>query len=480
MNKLVKLSLLLFVVTYLFSSCSSDEVYPSLSLSERTIYFSRAGESVTITYETSHVSSIDVSDVPDGFDVSINSSNKTITVTAPTDYLYFDEVADGVDVTFTAVSSDDNYTYSYLRLGTTTLTMDISDQQSNCFVVSEPNTIYSFSAIAAGANGDIAIAPSSVGVVWQTVSTPIFFARLSGDNVEFYVPADTEDYDEDDLEDDLVEGNAIIAAYNDSGDVLWSWHIWISEFDAETENLTMNGSTIMNRNLGALDNSNSSDDEILASYGMYYQWGRKDPFPAPNTFDASNGDDATLCDVFGYSVTIEYLESTSSVGTVSYANAYPATYITGVEDSDYDWLYDSHSTTLWGDTKTDNDPCPKGWRVASPSVFEGLSIPDITEDNLSDWAGIYGWELSDGSTSDLFMGLGRRGQITGKIQNVNTNAIRPEPWVGYYWTTASGSDNLSRSLYFYYDAESLEDTGINSSSENVRSTGMQIRCQRDE
>ncbi len=106
-------------------------------------------------------------------------------------------------------------------------------------------------------------------------------------------------------------GNALIAALNSDGDVVWSWHIWITD---QSMNLSVvnNGSssyTILPVNLGWIDlgkgqfyqsrratlRFDSTEKEGLCSgemvveqaecetvstqgWSTYYQWGRKDPF----------------------------------------------------------------------------------------------------------------------------------------------------------------------------------------------------------
>ncbi len=103
------------------------------------------------------------------------------------------------------------------------------------------------------------------------------------------------------------EGNALIAAYDDGGEIIWSWHIWVTDNDPanETNAVTyytyrwdssgikydeprISGYQIMSCNLGALANEpeDDLDNEALfevtslrRTHGMLYQWGRKDPFP---------------------------------------------------------------------------------------------------------------------------------------------------------------------------------------------------------
>ncbi|MFI3317366.1 MAG: hypothetical protein SNF93_07360 [Rikenellaceae bacterium] len=476
--------LLLIAMATLITSCSEDEVRASLTLSQSSVYFSELGEQTTITYTGSDIVEIsfDEDDLPSGWEIYVSRGNQTMTIVGPTTEEDFEESLTSTTITFTVTSYDDLNSYDYLTLGTTNNSnVDLSASQANSFMVSQANTIYSFDATVKGEDGGT-ITPSSVSILWQTYPRPLSYSRLEDDKVVFHVAFDEDDYDEDGLTDDLFEGNAIIAAYNSSGTILWSWHIWVSDFSAEDSAVTLNGKSIMSRNLGACNNSTVSETTILESYGLYYQWGRKDPFVRPAYYNAAGSSDATMYDETGSAVTISYEESTSSVGKESYAIKYPLTFILGVEDSSYDWLYSAHSNELWSETKSVNDPCPKGWRVATPEVFDGLSIPALTQAEHDAIADSYGWILSDNAgNQNLFMGLGRRGYITGKIQNVNLNETRPTPWAGYYWSCAADdtTDNSANALYFAYDKTDPASNTI-SNKTLYRSNGMQVRCQRDE
>ena len=72
-----------------------------------------------------------------------------------------------------------------------------------------------------------------------------------------------------------ARGNALIGAFDAAGNVLWSWHLWLTE--APALQALDNGAVFMDRNLGAM--SASPEDGPL-TYGLKYQWGRKDPFYA--------------------------------------------------------------------------------------------------------------------------------------------------------------------------------------------------------
>ncbi|MFI3323880.1 MAG: hypothetical protein SNI45_00610 [Rikenellaceae bacterium] len=483
MNKFSFYFTLLTAVAILVSpSCSSDSVSASITLSQQAIFFSQLGESQVITFTGSNIDTLEVDedDIPDGWEITIKKSSKKITVYGPTTQEDFDNSLTSSSITFTATSEDDLTGSDYLTVGTTNSYIDLSSEQSNCYAVTEPGAIYSFNGTLI-AESSQTISPDYVEILWQTYPAPLSYARLLDDNtVEFHVTVDEDDYDEDGYSDDLFKGNALIAAYDSDDNVLWSWHIWITENDIETTSVTLNDIEIMGYNLGSFTNSTLSETTILESYGLYYQWGRKDPFVGPYYYNAAGATDKTMRNEYGTTVTISYCQTNPIMGRVSYTIANPLTYLMGVEESNYDWLYAESNDDLWSETKGIYDPCPKGWRVASPELYEGLMVPTMSQDEILTAANDYGWKLSDAEgNSNNFMGVGRRGYITGKIQNVNINVEKPMPWAGYYWSTTSES-STTRATAMYFAIDALDPSGNEIFNSNFyRSNGMQVRCQRD-
>ena len=97
-------------------------------------------------------------------------------------------------------------------------------------------------------------------------------------------------------------GSGAIAAYsgeNGTGDILWSWHIWVTDYSPDPLGNTdvstpvekrkqkyVNPSQddqlpMMDRNLGAMAGYTevpTTELERSKANGFHYQWGRKDPF----------------------------------------------------------------------------------------------------------------------------------------------------------------------------------------------------------
>ena len=77
-------------------------------------------------------------------------------------------------------------------------------------------------------------------------------------------------------------GNMVVAVTNKDGSmILWSWRLWFSDIVvdkisgfASIATEIPNSKKIMDRNLGA----KSVNGEGVETYGLLYQWGRKDPF----------------------------------------------------------------------------------------------------------------------------------------------------------------------------------------------------------
>ncbi len=142
----------------------------------------------------------------------------------------------------------------------------------------------------------------------------------------------------------LVPGNALVAAKDASGAVLWSWHIWIPKTPVGGDKYGFSFYTTMDRNLGALEAASATAGED--SYGLLYQWGRKDPFPCKTPSKRVPG-------------------SVSRQETISHPDTFYYT--------DGTWM-SSVDKTVWGDgaTKTVYDPCPPGYKVPMREDLSGF------------------------------------------------------------------------------------------------------------
>ena len=225
-------------------------------------------------------------------------------------------------------------------------------EAANCYIVSAPGT-YKFPLVR-GINLDAALTNVvTVETLWETTNSTSAPTRgsivsdvtINKNCVFFKVP------------DSMKDGNALIAAKSANGEILWSWHIWVCRgYDPEASSHLLEGKNkpMLDRNLGAL----AASPLDALSNGLFYQWGRKDPFPgsAQRYVEASAG--GSLFATTSGSLRTKAAEVAVNV---AYAIAHPTEYITS---TDGHWLT-LEDNTLWNSVKNDYDPCPAGWKVPS-------------------------------------------------------------------------------------------------------------------
>lgn len=255
----------------------------------------------------------------------------------------------------------------------TSITSPLDDKgTANCYIAPELDTSYSFDASVQG-NGKTTtniwpghLAGTSTCVLWETgLKSKNVISEVSYADGRISFTTGTQ------------YGNAVIGLFDSRDECIWSWHIWVADYDIEaTAQTYASGAVFMDRNLGAL----TTDCTQPEARGLYYQWGRKDPFVYP----ASCQDRYKFGEAV-YTAGFEYAESYPNdaeapydVMTVEWSIAHPTTYMNGANYQDWeewnsvmDWLYDPHPN-LWGNktTSSDNisrisqksiyDPCPPG------------------------------------------------------------------------------------------------------------------------
>ena len=262
------------------------------------------------------------------------------------------------------VKQNDSYTYGEIKSFTTlphpyniqsdlnmSAATDLSSSGSaNCYIVSSAG-LYKFKTVKGNSNESVGNV-ASAAILWETFgtsTTPELFDLIQGvchkDSYIAFQIADT-----------FKEGNAVVAAKDALGAILWSWHIWLT--DQPQEHIyNNNAGTMMDRNLGAT----SATPGDVGALGLFYQWGRMNPFLGSSSI--SNGTTAKSTITWPSPV-----KSTSSTGTIEYATSHPTTFISS-NSSNWDWYYTgslSTDNTRWTTPEKDKsiyDPCPAGWRV---------------------------------------------------------------------------------------------------------------------
>lgn len=268
--------------------------------------------------------------------------------------------------------------------------------------------------------------PHSAEVLWESLGTNVVpeVGCLIAPDVEIrngYVYFKTNDT--------YSQGNAVIAARDAEGTILWSWHIWMTDYPGSHDYMNNTG-TIMAVNLGAVDGNES---------GLLYQWGRKDPFIGSFIY----GFDKVAS-------TIEWpaaVKSDAGTGNVVYTTKNPTVFITK-NDLNGSWKYTGtvyHYEPEWNGMsgseglKTAYDPCPPGWKVPAGNKMDNLG--SITTNSI--WSSTYGYDFT-ASYSSIYLNcyekfVGAQGTIgdyyyfCGYLSE-DDGTLMGNRSSGYYWT----------------------------------------------
>lgn len=486
MKRFTKLVSFLAIAATIFVGCGDDDDEDTsvLAIDQPAYYFNAPGESTTVGFTARGINGLHISSKPQGWkDITIDEATQTLKITVPQEAKPLAEEGDKepekIDQAGTIVLTGTSYagTVKSANLFVGLIRHeDLSREPANSYIVTKPNVNYTFAL----AKGDgTPIQAKRVKVLWQTTSTMVRYVTMEDQKVSFLsgmVP--------DKEEPTLKEGNAVIAAYDENNEIVWSWHIWSTAEDPEANTLHYtNGYEVMNRNLGALASDKSTPEKQHASMGMFYQWGRKDPFVGLSTYKNSLYTIAPMYTEENNRIDIRMVTSKEDTGTAEYATRHPLDYIITDKIKEQDWMWTENNTAWSADRKSVNDPCPAGWRVAPTAAFENLKIASTPTIEDSD---NYGWDLSDGTTTSLYMGAGRRVYLTGKIQNIY-NPLPPtraniaeeaQPWMGLYWTADALAERRSSALEFWFEKKTVTG-GIRNGVAYGRANGMSVRCVRE-
>jgi len=220
------------------------------------------------------------------------------------------------------------------------------DGSANCYIVSAPGD-YKFKAVKGNSDESVGTV-AKAEILWETWNNQETVTVNSviedvdfDDNYIYFATPET-----------LKPGNALIAAKDANGVILWSWHIWIPKTEiAIVDDANYSVKKSMSRNLGALEDAVSGTKATVESFGLLYEWGRKDPFPGLGVLSGAGA------------ITVAGTVS-SQEGPMSVEDAIknPTVY---VYKSKGDWAADGTDTaSLWGETdKALYDPCPVGYML---------------------------------------------------------------------------------------------------------------------
>ena len=339
-----------------------------------------------------------------------------------------------------------SYNDDFSTLGATSL----SDAgTANCYIVSGAGT-YAISAVKGNSNQYIGN-DVSMEVLWESFGTDetihkgdlITGVKRGGDYI-YFKTSDT-----------FREGNAVIAAKDASGTILWSWHIWLTDHP-QGQVYNNNAGTMMDRNLGAT----SATPGDVGALGLLYQWGRKDPFLGSSSIHHNRMAIAESTNTWPSAVSSE-----SSTGTIEYAVEHPTTFIVS-NVYNLDWYYTGSGDTddtRWQSEKTIYDPCPVGWRVPTGGENGVWNIAGFSNTGYDSANVGISFEISSPSTT-WYPTSGYRVDVNGGLTNVG--------YFSDYWSVTPSSSR-AYDLYNNYFGE------VNTKSFSNRSSGFSVRCQKE-
>lgn len=220
----------------------------------------------------------------------------------------------------------------------------------------------------------------------------------------------------------IQQGNAVLAVRDASNIILWSWHIWVTDYvpglainnddgspfkDRVVTNWQGHQYTMMPINLGWIDTSTdvffppriayvrftqsgttsapvtievyqAASPISIVGISTYYQFGRKDPFPV--AADIRSNNQHTIYNNSGSSISFRPTSGTATLGT---AIKNPLSFYKG-NNSDWcstyylnEWSIDENvmASETTGDnaiSKSIYDPCPVGYHMAPNNAYTGF------------------------------------------------------------------------------------------------------------
>ena len=274
--------------------------------------------------------------------------------------------------------------------------------------------------------------PANCTLVWQDEQDLVTGVGLSGNFLTFTVNQAT-----------IKQGNAVVAVRDASNTVLWSWHIWVTDYVLGTNlktitNFQNHNYTILPVNIGWCDEKRENyagrevkvrfkqqttqgyagmtetvtvkqkaKEIIYSGNNTYYQYGRKDPFVG-GILDGSTTKNKTWYDANGNVKTNQTPTSQSFLNgdiCITSGITNPNTFCTNnYMDNKYTNLWSANNTVYSANdnpvVKTIYDPYPAGYKMLPSNAFTGFTTTGQSTSNSSQFnvGGIWnkGWNFHCG------------------------------------------------------------------------------------
>lgn len=322
--------------------------------------------------------------------------------------------------------------------------------------------------------------PAKAELLWQDAPGLISNVQYNNSQMQLFVnPENYISFQVNGLT--IRQGNAVIAIKDAGDNVLWSWHIWVTDENiGQTIEVTNHQSQkykFMPVNLGWCDGrtetyaersckvkftaGDASKEVIIKQVSAsittggnhpYYEWGRKDPFPPSNGLANTN---KTWYDKDGNAHTESPKTENFSTGATCIMN-----YILKPDVMHSQYSGDNTYANLWSADnnvytandenviKTIYDPSPVGFKLPPSNAFTGFTTTGEYVSTLSqingEWdSSLKGWNFYTDSSKNktiFFPASGFRYYSNGGAGRVGSS--------GYCWSAVPGYRSNGRYLSF--------------------------------
>ena len=324
--------------------------------------------------------------------------------------------------------------------------------------------------------------PAKAELLWQ--DAPGLISNVQYNNSQMQLFVNPENYISFQVYARTIrQGNAVIAIKDAGDNVLWSWHIWVTDENiGQTIEVTNHQSQkykFMPVNLGWCDGrtetyaersckvrftaGDASKEVIIKQVSAsittggnhpYYEWGRKDPFPPSNGLANTN---KIWYDKDGNAHTESPKTENFSTGATCIMN-----YILKPDVMQSQYYGDNTYANLWSADnnvytandenviKTIYDPSPVGFKLPPGNVFTGFTTTGGSTSTSSEINGTWsssslkGWNFytdSSKSKTIFFPASGYRSYSNGGAYSVGSS--------GYCWSAVPSNQSNGRYLNFY-------------------------------